>query len=64
MIYVVELKRYKAGTGIFGIIISKLCYRNKLYLIILFKVNKNSKLSFYYIVLPLNLAICLRIKSN
>ena len=45
------------NTNIFGIIIGKLYYKKKLYLIILFKINKNLKINFYYIILFLGLAI-------
>ena len=50
--------------GIFYIIISKFYYSYELCLVFLFMINKNSKLSFYYTVLLLGLAIDLRIKSD
>ena len=53
-----------AGASIFGIIISKLCHKKKLYLIILFKINKSSKIGFYYFILSLNLAIYWKIESG
>ena len=59
MISTVKLKKYIAGVSIFGIIISKLCYRKKLYLVILFEINKDSKVSFYYTILSFDLIICL-----
>lgn len=50
---------------IFYIIISKFGYSwKKFYLIILFKINKNFKVNFYYIVLLFRLAIDLKIKGN
>ena len=64
MISIVKLKKYIAGTSIFGIIIGKLYYKKKLYLIILFEVNKSLKVGFYYTILPLNLAIYLQVKGN
>ena len=64
MIFIIELKKYVASTGIFGIIIGKFCYKKKLYLIILLKVDKNLKISFYYTILPFNLVVYLRIKSG
>ena len=64
MIFAIKLKKCIAGTSIFGIIVNKFYYKKKSYPIILFKINKSSKIGFYYIVLPLNLAICLRIEGN
>lgn len=43
--------------NIHGIIIYKLNSYQELCLMILFKINKNSKISLYYIVLPLDLAV-------
>ena len=53
-----------ANISIFGIIVDKLCHGKKLYLIILLKVDKNLKIGFYYTILPLNLVVCLQIKSD
>ena len=53
-----------ANIGIFSIIISEFCYKKKLYLIILSKVDKNLKISFYYTILLFNLTIYLRIEDN
>ena len=52
------------GAGIFGTIVSKLRLKKKPYLIILFKVYKNLKISFHRAILPLSLAICLQIEGN
>ena len=59
MIFVVELKRYMASASIFGVIIGKFNYEKKLCLVILFEVNKGSKVGFYYIILPFGLIIYL-----
>ena len=59
MIFAIELEKYINGASIFGIIIGKLCYKKKLCLIILFKVDKSLKINLYYTILSLNLAICL-----
>ena len=59
MIFAIEFKRRMADASILGIIVDKLCYRKKLYLIILLKVDRSLEISFHYIILPLNLAICL-----
>ena len=64
MILVIGLKKYVANASIFGIVISKLHYRKKLCLVILFKVKKNLKVDFYYTILPLSLTVCLQIESN
>ena len=64
MISAIKLERYMTGTGIFGIIVSKLRYEKKPYPIILLEVDKGSKISFYYTILPLNLAIYLWVENN
>ena len=53
-----------ADIGIFDIIIGKLCYKKKLYSIILLKVDKDSEISFHYTILLFSLAICLQVKGN
>lgn len=53
-----------ASIYIFVIIISKLYYKKKLCLVILFKVNKSLKINFYYTIWPLGLAVYLQVKSN
>ena len=57
MIFGIELKRYMAGADIFGIIVSQLHHKKKPYLIILFKVDKDLKVSFHYAILPFGLTI-------
>ena len=47
MIFAIELKKNEANASIFDIIINKLCYKKKSYLIISFEVNKSLKTSFY-----------------
>ena len=64
IIFVIKLKKYIVNIGIFGIIVSKLYYKKKLYLIILFKVDKDLKISFYYTILLFSLIIYLKIKNN
>ena len=53
-----------AGTGIFGIIVSKLRNRKKPCLIILLKVDKSLELGFHYTILSFSLAIHLQVKDN
>ena len=43
MIFVIKIKKYIAGISIFDIIKNKLYYKNKPYLIILFKIDKVQK---------------------
>lgn len=62
IISTIEYKKYIASIYIFSIIVSKLHHKNKLYLIILFKVNKKPKIDFYYAILFLDLSIYLRIE--
>ena len=64
MISAVKLKKSIASICIFCIIVSKLRYRKKPYTIILFKFDKKLKVSFYCAILPLKLAIFLRIESS
>ena len=53
-----------AGAGILNIVIGKLRYGKKSCLIILLKVDKGSEVGFYRTILPLNLAVRLRIESG
>ena len=64
IISTVELKKYVAGNSILGIIVSKLCYEKSLYPIILLKVDKSLKVGFYCTILPLNLAVYLKVKCD
>ena len=57
MISTIEFERRMASASIFDIIIGKFCYKKKLYLIILFKVDKNLEINFYYTILPLSLVV-------
>ena len=61
--FIIKLKKYIVNVYIFSIIISKIKYLKEISLIILYKINKNLKISFYYTILPFYLLICLRIKS-
>ena len=64
MISIVKFKKCVIATGIFGIIVNKLCYKKKLCPIILFEVNKGSQVKFYHIVLLFGLIIYLKIEDN
>ena len=64
MISLIELEKYVTNTGILDIVVSKLYHRKKLYLVILFKIDKDSKIGFYYNILPFDLTICLLVKSD
>ena len=64
MIFAIELKKCVASTGIFGVIIGKLYYEKKPYLIILLKVDKNLEVSFYYAILLFGLIVYLWVKDN
>ena len=64
MISAIKLKRRIIGASISDIIISKFYYKKKLYLIILFEINKNLKPDFYYTILFLGLVFCLWMKNN
>ena len=58
-----KLKKGVANASILGIIVNKLRYKKKLYLIILFEVDKCVKVCFYNAILILGLTIYLRKKS-
>ena len=64
MVAVVQLERRVAGACILGVVISKLSYWQEPCPIILLKIDKDSKISFHCAVLPLRLAVCLRVKGN
>ena len=64
IIIVVQLKKNKAEICIFNITVVKFGYEQKLYTIVLFKINKNLKIYFYYIILFFYLAISLKIKDK
>ena len=64
MIFAIELEKYIVNIGIFGIIVGKFYYKKKPCLIILLKVNKGLKISFYHTILSFDLTIRLWIKSN
>ena len=64
MIFTVELKRHMASVGIFSIIIDKLCYKKKLYSIILLKIDKDLEIGLYFTILSFGLIVYLWVKSN
>ena len=64
MIFAVELKKRVAGASIFVIAIGKLCYGKKTCPIILLEIDKGLEVGFYYNILPLSLAIYLRMKGG
>ena len=53
-----------ASAYILGIVISKLSHWQKFDLIVLFKIDKDSKVSLYSAILPFCLAIGLEMKDN
>ena len=62
--YYIELERFVTGVGILGIIVSKLCYRKKPCLIILFQVDKDPKIGFHCAILSLSLAVRLQVEGG
>ena len=64
MISVIELKKYVAGIGIFGIIVGKFCYEKKSCPIILLEVDESLEIGFYCTILPFNLAVHLQVKAG
>lgn len=49
---------------VFRIIVSEFGYKKEPGPIVLFVINKNSEICLYFIVLPLGLAISLRVESS
>ena len=64
MISAIELERCVAGAGILSIVVGKLRYGKKSCPIILLKVDEGLEVGFYRTILPLNLAVRLRIKGG
>ena len=57
IIFIVELKKRIAGARIFDIIIGKFYYKKRLCPIIIFKVDKDPKIDFYYTILLFDLTV-------
>ena len=64
MVAVIQFEQCVTGARIFSVVICELGHWQVLCPIILFKVDKDSKVYLYGTVLPLRLSVCLRIKSN
>ena len=64
MISAIKLKKCVAGAGILGVIISKLRHEKKPCPIILFEVDKSSKIGFNYTILPFGLTVRLWVKGG
>ena len=64
MISAIELERCVAGAGIFGIVVSKFRHGKKSCPIILLEVDKNLEVGFHHTILPLSLAIHLRVEDD
>ena len=64
MISAIELKKCVAGTGILGIVISKLRHKKKPCPIILLEIDKSLEVDFYHTILSLNLVVYLQIEGS
>ncbi len=64
MVAIFKLKKNKANACIFCIAVSKFSYWKNLNPIILLVIDKSSEINYYCTLLPLSLAINLRIKSD
>lgn len=64
MIFVFQFKKRIASTYIFGIIVYKSSHLQDFNLVVLFKINKNSKISFYSTILFNSLIISLKMKKK
>lgn len=64
IIAVVKHKRYMVNTYILSIIICKFCFGQELCPIVMFLIEKNMQINFYFIILSLGPAVCLWIKCS
>ena len=64
MIFAIEFKKCVTGSDIFGIVVGKFCYKKKLNPIILFKIDKNSKIGFHCTILLFGLTVRLWIEGG
>ena len=64
MISTIELESCVAGASILGIVIGKLRHGKKPCLIILLEVDKGLEVGFHCTILPLSLAIRLRVEGG
>ena len=60
----VELERHVPRTGVFCIIISEFRHGQEPRPVVLFVINEGSKVNFHRTVLPLNLAVGLRVEGS
>lgn len=63
-IAIVELEKHVVNVGIFHNIMNKFCYLEISSLIIWLIIDKASKISIFYTILPIILTISLRVKNN
>lgn len=64
MITAVKFKIYILNDSIFSIISYKLSYEQRFYIVILLKINKNSKIYSYYTIWTFDLTINLKMQNN
>lgn len=64
MIFIINFKKNIATVYILCIIQGKFSYWQQFNQISLFEIDKNSKVGVYNIILPVNMTISLKIKSN
>lgn len=64
MIFIIQLKKYIFNISVFGIIICKLSYWQKICLVILLAVDKSLEIDFCFAILIFSLIIRLKLESN
>ena len=64
IVVAVQLKRDITSAGVFSIVIGEFSYWKEPYLVVLFKVDKSSKVSFYDTILPLDLTVYLKLEHG
>ena len=60
----IELKRYVTRTGVFGVVVGKLCYHKKPCSVILLTIYKSTKVSFHGAVLLFRLTVSLKVERS
>lgn len=60
----IEFKWYIASTSIFDIVVYKLGHKQELCLVILFSINKCTKIDLYQAILSFDLTIYFQVKSS
>lgn len=64
IIIAIKLEQYIADIRILSIVIHKFCHKQEFCFIILFSIDKGTKINFHHAVLPFGLTVCLQMKGG